>query len=69
MKDLGSLWRYVRNATSASNKIIQNMWTTLNSRVLGIDYTTSQPTIPKIKKLPCIKVEGLKIEDFIKEHG
>ena len=40
----------VRNAIFARNKIMQNMCTTLNSRVWGIDYITSQPTLAKFGK-------------------
>ena len=40
----------VRNATSASNKIMQNMYTTLNSCVWGIIFITGQPTVPKFGK-------------------
>ena len=40
----------VRNATSASNKIMQKMCTTLNSRAWRIDYITGQPTVQKLDK-------------------
>ena len=40
----------VRNATSASNTIIQNMCTTINSRVWGIDYITDQPSVQTFGK-------------------
>ena len=35
----------VRNATFASNKIMQNLCATFNSRVWGIDYIASQSTV------------------------
>ena len=40
----------VRNATSAGNKIMQKMCTTLNSRAWGIDYIAGQPTVQKLDK-------------------
>ena len=40
----------VRNATFTCNKIMQNICTTLNSQVWGIDCITSQPTVPKFGK-------------------
>ena len=40
----------VRNATFACNKIMQNMPTTRNSRVWGIDCITSQSTVLKFSK-------------------
>ena len=40
----------VRNAIFASNKIMQNMCTTLNSRVWGIDCITSQLKVHKFDK-------------------
>ena len=40
----------VRNATFPSNKIMQNMCATLNSRVWGIEYNTGQSTVPKFGK-------------------
>ena len=40
----------VRNATFASNKIMQNMCITFSSQVWGIDYITSQPTVLKLCK-------------------
>ena len=36
----------VINATFASNKIMQNMCTTINSQALGIDYMAGQQTVP-----------------------
>ena len=40
----------VRNATSASNTIIKNICTMLNSQFWGTDYITDQPTVPKFGK-------------------
>ena len=40
----------VRIATFASNKIMQNKCTTLNSQIWGIDYITSQQTVAKFDK-------------------
>ena len=40
----------VRNATFASNKIMQNMCTNLNSGVWRIECITSQATLAKFGK-------------------
>ena len=40
----------IRNANSASNRIMQNMCIILKSSVSGKDYITGQPTVQKLNK-------------------
>ena len=45
-----------KKCCSASSKIIQNMYTILNSRVWGRDYITGQRTVQKLgKQIDAIK--------------